>query len=515
MSNTPIAVDHRKPADIQITVSDSSSRFTIDNPTRDVGQLLYDELAYFKDGAEWSDAYKSGRWDGFDHLYNKSTHSAPIGLLTRATSLLESHGHAVTVDVKGDRSPESIDTRWRFDYDLRDYQRDAVDAVLQAGGGIVAIPTGGGKSVVALKLIESIGLRAIVFVHTGELLHQWARKVRETLDVEPGVIGDGDWSEGPVTVATMQTLESRGPDDLDGYGVAVFDECHRTSAAETFHDVGMEVDAPWRIGLSATPWRQIDGEELKIEGAVGGVAVNVTAAELIEQGHLARPVFHLVDPEEYGQTMPAETEDYQDVYRRHVEYGVPRNRAVASTAADLAADGYRVLVSVDRLAQGHLLHYALSEPVTGRETVDALKSDDDTNAERAEKVYAVRDLEPVGDYGAAFLHGTDDTEDRQAVLASFEAGDVPILISTLLKEGVDLPSINAVVLAEGKKSDTQRIQTVGRALRPANGEHAVIADVRDRGAYLGEHFEARREAFSDYYGKFGPSVDDTAGRGRP
>ncbi len=72
--------------------------------------------------------------------------------------------------------------------------------------------------------------------------------------------------EKPVTVAMIQTLLSRGVDKLQlPYAVVVFDECHRTSAAEKFYELGISLPQRFRFGLSATPWRRIRGEELKIE----------------------------------------------------------------------------------------------------------------------------------------------------------------------------------------------------------------------------------------------------------
>ena len=500
-----MAVDLRaEPSTVHITVG--AARFRLENPTDEIDTLLYNELAYFVDGAEFSKAYRNG-WDGYSRLYDRQAKTAPVGLLDRAKAIINEHGYSVSVESLDVPDPNPIDVSWRFDHDLRDYQRESVESVLSNGGGVVSLPTGAGKTVVALKVFESVRQRAIVFVHTQELLYQWADEIRDVLEVEPGVIGNDEWSEGPVTVAMMQTLDSRGTDDLGTYSVAVFDECHRTSAAETMHNVGLSVDAPLRVGLSATPWREVTGEELRIEGAVGDEAINVSAEKLIDAGHLARPEFRYITPRDYGdQSEPSNLQSWPTVYRNHVVLSSTRNKGVASTAAALARDGYTVLVSVDRLTQGHLLRFMLNGEVGRRETLRALRSDEDDPSDVAGKVDAVERHPTVADIGASFLHGGNNTAERDKTIKSFAAGDIPILISTLLGEGVDLPSINAVVLAEGGKSDTAKIQTVGRALRPANGDHAVIADVRDRGAFIGDHFEARRQAFADYYGSYGPDI---------
>lgn len=495
---------------IRAVVPMGESRFYLKDPPAEVDELLHAELSYFKDGAEHTPQFKSGGWDGRVRLYKKGQHQAPVGLLDRTRTILADHGYELRVTIEGERGGEPVRFGWDFPHDLRGYQREAVAAVLDHGGGVVSIPTGAGKTVVALRVIHAIGQRALVFVHTLELLHQWADRIRRVLDVEPGVIGSGKWSEGPVTVAMLQTLMAdregggqRVEDLSDSYGLAVWDECHRTSAADAMHAVGLGVDVPWRIGLSATPWRRVDGAELKIEGAIGGVAARVTAAELIEAGYLARPTFRYIEPAEYGELpLARDGEEWPDVYRRCVELHPGRNAAVAHAAADLTREGYTVLVSVDRLSQGLILTSALS----GLSPEDALAIAEDRAEDGPGRQAFLRAAERahVADRGAVFLSGDDPTERRQDVLDGFGKGEPPILVSTLLREGADLPELNAVVLAGGGKSDVDKIQRAGRALRPAGGDHAVIADVRDRGKYLGEHFQERQEGFARYYGEYGP-----------
>jgi len=495
---------------IDIVVPDGYTWFFIQNSTIEIDRLLSEEFSYFQPGAEYTDRYKSGSWDGYVRLYNSNNHGAAVGLLDRAVSLIEDLGYDVEVTIEGDRSGDDIETEWLFEHDLRQYQRLAVGQAIENEGGVVSFPTGAGKTVVGLRLVYNIGQRAIVFVHTKELLYQWASEVREILGVEPGLIGDGQWSEGPVTIAIMQTLMSRGTDDLADYGVEIFDECHRTSAAETMHEIGMDIDCEWRFGLSATPWRSVQGEELKIEGAVGGIASQVTAEQMIDEGFLARPEFEIIEPQSFGtQATPNPEEEFHDLYRRCVEMDPTRNEAVASKAAELVDRGYKVMVNVDRVKQGRLLEYALSsidiEEAIGR-TGRRLEDERDELMFRS----AAATIK-IGDYDAVFLSGSDDTETRQAVLEEFENGDIDLLISTLLKEGVDIPNISAIVLAEGLKSDIAKIQTLGRALRPSNGDHAIIADVRDRGRKLGDHFATRQHTFTEYYGDYGPGMDEVSG----
>ena len=503
-----IKPDQGYQGDIEIVVPEGYTWFFLQSPPNEVNNLLYQELSYEAPNAEYTTSYKQGTWDGIIRLYDKQKQGAAVGLMDRAVEMIEELGYNVDISIRGDRDGTQADFSWEFEHPLRDYQREAVDALIANGSGVLSMPTGTGKTVTGLKATQELGRQTLIVVHTQELLYQWAEEIEEIFGHKPGMIGDGLWSEEPITVAIMQTLVSKGADTLKGdYGTLVFDECHRTSAADTMHEIGMDIDVEYRVGLSATPWRRVKGEELKIEGAIGNQVYQVTAEQMIDQGYLARPEFELIDPADYGSVDTAhDSMDYHKAYRQCISLSPTRNRAVAEKAAELASDGYKVLINVDRISHGRLLEYALNGDVSRGQLMDVVTSMDAKH--RQQFISAVQTLDTVADVNAVFMHGSDSSETRQDILERFKSGEINVLVSTLLKEGVNIPSINAIVLAQAGKSDISQIQTIGRALRPKNGDHAKIADVKDQGKYFNDQFEIRQLAMKDYYGSYGPSVDD-------
>lgn len=493
---------------VDIVIPDGHSEFFVEHPRSEVDRILDAEFSYEAPNAQYTTSYKNGTWDGIVHVYDDNSHSAPVGLVQRAVSTLEEEGFDVSLDDERTGGGTVIDTTWQGE-DLRPYQHDAVGAVMNEGGGVVSIPTGGGKTYVACYLIDQLKIeagRALVVVHTQELLYQWADEVRELLGVEPGLIGDGQWSEGPVTIAIGQTLVSRGAHQLDDdYGAVYFDECHRTSAAETFHEVGLDVDVQWRIGLSATPWRRVTGEEVLIKGAVGEAAYEVTPERLIDEGYLAIPTFEVLDPTQFGDPRkPANGQDYHAAYEDCIETDPIRNLAVATRAAHMAADGRQVLINVNRVAQGILLELMLN-PDADRD--ERLAEIDDADKRRGVE-QALRGIGQVAEWDARMVHAS--TDDRTEVLDDFDDGEQRIVISTLVKEGVDLPELDAVILAHGGKSSVETIQVIGRALRPSS-EDARIVDVKDEGRYFGDAFTQRQTTLRDYYGDY-YDIDVLSGR---
>lgn len=483
---------------VSLTVPEGTAQLTVSPVTDRVERLLDTEFSYDVPDAEYSDAYQNGHWDGKEHLFDADKATLPVGLLSRARTVLETDGIDVDVTWEAKMKGPHIETEWKFPYKMRGYQREAVQATIENDGGIISLPTGTGKTITALRTVYELNRQSIILVHTRELLYQWADTIEETLNISPGIIGDGQWNEDDVTVASMQTLMSRGVDELNrDYGIAVFDECHQTSAADTMHEIGKGLDSYFRIGLSATPWRRVEGEELKIEGAIKGTAHEVTANDMIQAGYLANPVFDVVDPNDFGvPNRPHPEAQYQKAYRECIELDPARLRAVAAAAMELAEDGHKVLVNVNRIIQGELIAWLLN-PAIDLGNIRT-KIDDDEDHRKRLFDEAVERLEPLGAMNALMLSADTPDSARETILNEFKNGDQDIVVSTLLQEGVDIPDISAIVLGHGQRSDIETIQTIGRALRPT-GDHARIVDVADSGRYFGKAFRDRLETMETYY----------------
>ncbi len=440
---------------VVLRIPDGSALVKVEKAEPSVYFKIYDLLTYKKD---------YGKWEKPESLYDPYEKTFPVGLLPRVKKFLNSKGYRVRIKDERQVRGVKLNSTWNENYSLRRYQQRAVRKALKEKMGVLALPVGSGKTVVGLRIIHELDLSALIVVHTKELLYQWAEKVEELLGVKAGIVGDNKWNEENVTVAMIQTLLSRGVDKLkNDYAIVMFDECHRTSAAEKFYQLGISLPQVYRFGLSATPWRRVRGEEIKIEAVVGPIIYEVKAEDLIREGFLAKPRFEVIT---YESSMPSFSERYKELYEDVVMNNDERNRAIVAKAKELVRKGHRVLIDVKRIEHGKILKEMLEkEGVT-----------------------------------AEFL--SSKSQNRWEVLEAFKNGEIPVLISTLLKEGVDIPEISAIILAGGGKSDIMTIQTIGRALRPKKGMRAVIVDVADDDPLLYTHFIERQKALKQYYGKY-------------
>ena len=440
---------------VVLRIPDGSALVRIEKAEPSVYFKIYNLLTYKKD---------YGKWEKPESLYDPYEKTFPVGLLPRVKKFLNSKGYRVRVKDERQVRGVKLNSSWNENYELRRYQKRAVRKALKEKMGVLALPVGSGKTVVGLRIIHELDLSALIVVHTKELLYQWAEKVEELLGVKAGIVGDNKWNEEKVTVAMIQTLLSRGVDKLENdYAVVMFDECHRTSAAEKFYQLGISLPQVYRFGLSATPWRRVRGEEIKIEAVVGPIIYEVKAEDLIREGFLAKPRFEVIT---YESNMPSFSERYKELYEDMIMNNEARNRAIVEKAVELAKKGHRVLIDVKRIEHGKILKELLEK--------------------RGVK--------------AEFL--SSKSPNRREILEAYKRGEIPVLISTLLKEGVDIPEISAIILAGGGKSDIMTIQTIGRALRPKKGMRAVIVDVADDDPLLYTHFIERQKALKQYYGKY-------------
>jgi len=290
-----------------------------------VVKTLKDELSYWVQGAEYSDAYRRGDWSGYKCLLKKTKYGwmFPCGLLNRVCRVLQAFGIDYEI-VEPEPEVKHLNLEWHGPGRLRPYQEDAVIKALQKGSGVISLPTGSGKTLIGLKLIHALDCPTLICVHTKELLYQWYKNIESTLNYTVGLVGDGHKDFRPITVGMIQTLTRM--DIPEDYNMIIIDECHHIPA-DTFYRVAMKCNAVYRFGLSATPRRQ-DGADLKIFAGVGEICANVTAEQLIDQGYLAKPRFIILDPP--AKRLPRYS--WQKAYDEGIIKHEERNQMIVDTA---------------------------------------------------------------------------------------------------------------------------------------------------------------------------------------
>ena len=152
-----------------------------------------------------------------------------------------------------------------FNGGLRDYQTNIVNIYkkslgVNGGGGLLEIPCGRGKTVIALNIISQLKVKTLVIVHKGFLLNQWVERIEQFLPgarvgkIQGQVI---DIEDKDIVVGMLQSLSMKEyPSDMfASFGLTIVDECHHISS-EVFSRSLQRIVTRCMLGLSATMQRK-------------------------------------------------------------------------------------------------------------------------------------------------------------------------------------------------------------------------------------------------------------------
>jgi superfamily II DNA or RNA helicase len=425
-------------------------------------------------------------WDGRYRLFNKKSGLFPVGLLSIAESILkvqklpyqiQDTRSAVTATKSLSIDPNSV-------FIPRDYQVAAVDAAIKAGSGVLRAATGAGKSLIIAMIAGHYNVKSIIYVIGKELLYQMKDTLEAALGVEVGIVGDGKcdivdginictiWSAAAAFNKKAKILDNdntKGKKIKKEKNLAIralvqeaelffVDEC-QYAAAETVQFLHREsLAARHRFLLSGTPWREA-GDDILIEAVGGPKFYDITATELIDKGWLVRPYITFVDI----PTMRGVGKTYHEVYNNFIVNNDYRNSKIAESTKKMVDGNRKVLILVTKVNHGDVI----------REFLDpALRVDN--------------------------LNGSNSTADRMRAIQEMKNGDLDVLIaSSIFDQGIDIPELDALVLAGSGKSTARALQRIGRVIRRKNGkENAVVLDFKDNCKYLREHSQARYKIYS-------------------
>ena len=172
-------------------------------------------------------------------------------------------GESIYGDVDEIRIPDPQPINLKFNGELRDYQEKVVKIYkdnMSKGGGLLEIPCGRGKTVMALKILSELKVKTLVVVHKGFLLNQWVERINQFLpDAKVGTIqGQTIDIEGKdIVIGMLQSLSMKDyPQNMfEDFGLTIVDEVHHI-AAEVFVRSLFKIVTKYVLGLSATMQRK-------------------------------------------------------------------------------------------------------------------------------------------------------------------------------------------------------------------------------------------------------------------
>ncbi len=357
----------------------------------------------------------------------------------------------------------------------RPFQSEAVDAWNgQTGRGVVVLPTGAGKSHVALLAIDAKRRSSLVVAPTLDLVRQWYDLLRSSFAASVGVIGGGDYSVEPLTVTTYDSAYIHMEHLGDKFGLVVFDECHHLPG-DAYGLAARLCLAPYRLGLTATLERA-DGRHVELDELVGPLVyrrdIREMTGEYLAEYDVERIAVKL-NCEELHEYQKARSIYRSFISSAGIRMGSPEgwNQFIIQSARTpqgrLAMEAYQRQRTLSFTAPSKLeyVDYLLHRH---RSDKTILFTQDNATA------YAIsrRFLIPV------ITHQTKVTE-RSAILSGLSNGTyTAIATSKVLNEGVDVPEANVAVIVSGSASVREHVQRLGRILRKKkDGTRATLYEL--------------------------------------
>jgi superfamily II DNA or RNA helicase len=377
---------------------------------------------------------------------------------------------------------------------LYDFQVAGVNKSLTLKRGLNIVPTGGGKSemiLAVLRYLISQGSikRGIVVVPSVALSDQLVDRGRQRgFDVDElgSIHGTRKDYNSVVVVAVLNSLVSAlrtrdaiVMDIIQESNALLYDECHHLRSDSAIMLANKCNHVEYLLGYSGSPFLLTQpfenaGDTL-IWGITGGPIYTVTHDYLRKIGLIAEPVVFM---KQTSGKMLKFGGRFQKIYDSFIMKDKHRNEAIAKYAHRFVKNGFQVLILVQRLEHADTLMKMLD----GMNVISVFGGKTGVTKTRDGAVDEV----PI---------------DYDRVREEFSRFEWDVMIgSSVLDEGVDLPSVGAVILAGGGKSRIKNLQRIGRGLRrkKVGANRVYILDFMDRGhVFLASHSKKRLELYQE------------------
>ena len=362
------------------------------------------------------------------------------------------------------------------DIELRPYQEAALCAwELAQRRGVIVLPTGSGKTRLALAAMARTRFHTLCLVPTRVLLDQWLREIERVYKGSIGCYGDGIRELAPLTVATYESAY-RYMDRLGNhFDMLIVDEAHHVGSG--LHDETLEMSmAAARLGLTATPRRGDTGAD-RLAKLVGPTVYELAIGDLTGRFLASFDVIalYLELTAEERATYTSLMSAFDSVYARFRRLAPEATWPDFARAAARTAEGRRAL-SAWREARS-LVAFTQAK----RRVLDSLLT----------RHRSARVLVFTADNKTAYTIARDQLimpltcdigrKERDEVLDRFRRGELRALVSArVLNEGLDVPDADVAIIVGSALGEREYVQRVGRLLRPGEGKRALVYELVTR-----------------------------------
>lgn len=417
----------------------------------------------------------------------------PAGLTTRATRILEHNGYKVSfVDRRPVLLPEPDLTKTESPDDA---QIEMLAAIITSDHGIIESPAGSGKSWLIRQICRIWPDQNIIIIIPGkigtDLLRQTYQELLTVLHAgEVGMVGGGRRdNKKRITVCMDRSIMHA---ELEKCRILLFDEVHCAAAPSVSESLTLVTNAR-RFGFSASPMGRSDQSDLATIALFGEVIYKASYKEIEASGRVVPvEVFWLntdkILPRQLELFANPDKEYPVTMVDRHLIWrNDERNKMIAGAVQSLRknmGDDLQILIVVKTVDHAINLGRYLTDFQLVYGTMKSSLKDR----------YESRGMLEKGKHPITAI-------EREAFKQAFRKGTLRRVIATQVwGTGVDFPSLEVLVRADGKSSPIDSTQIPGRVTRRADGKSVgIVVDCSD-GFYKMLEDRARKRK-SIYIGK--------------
>lgn len=361
-----------------------------------------------------------------------------------------------------------LDINVPFAKELRDYQENIIDIYMkyvnnpnthgQGSGGILQVPCGQGKTIMALKLVSLLKKKTLILVHKEFLMNQWIERINEFLPTATiGKIQANvcDYHDKDIVIGMIQTMYNKTfPQEVySQFGLTVIDEVHRIGSEE-FSKTLLKTITPYMLGISATVERKdkltkllymFIGEKIYSEERKKGDEVCVRGIEY----HSNDEEFNAVECDFRGQPK------FSTMISKLSDYG-PRNDFIVRVAHDLLHENPEGQIMI--LGHNRSMLKYLYDAITHKQ------------------------IATVGYYVGGM---------KQADLQASETKQIVLATYAMAAEALDIKTLSMMIMATPKTDITQ---SVGRILRMKH-DNPVVVDIVDMHELFQNQWKQRKRFY--------------------
>jgi superfamily II DNA or RNA helicase len=261
-----------------------------------------------------------------------------------------------------------------FSKTLKEKQLPIVDAYIKAveevGGGIISVPCGYGKTVIALYIAAKLKVKTLVVVHKEFLLNQWKERIKEFLPnakigrLQSSIIHVEGYD---IVIGMLQSISMIEYNEsiFSEFGLVIYDECHHLGA-ETFSRALLKTSANYTLGLSATP-KRLDGLSKVFEWYLGEIVYSIKKRDE-DDVNVKMVIYKNADSKYSKEVLNFKKKPNMATMINNICEFLPRTLKIIEHLSNCLKEGRKILMLSDRREHLKVLHELISKIEDGKYT---------------------------------------------------------------------------------------------------------------------------------------------------